>query len=79
MTPEPENPYTCCTKASMFGSVVGEISKNEWRDRYIARLVFHGLDVDFATADFEAAEDSHDYDNDPEDSADDELFYMGEG
>jgi len=56
---------------------------DEWKARYIARLMACGLDKEFATADCEAGieqwmtEDGT-IDCDPEGAADDELSYMAE-
>lgn len=49
-------------------------AQQQWRDRYVRRLMEHDFDADFALATFEAVElNDHDFDESPEDAADEEL------
>jgi len=52
------------------------MNKEEWLDRYEAKLIVRGLDKDFAHATREAASDDVDLSYDPEAAADDEVSYM---
>ena len=49
--------------------------KREWKERYIARMITHGLDQNMAEADYEGGSDDHDYTDSPEDAADDSFSY----
>jgi hypothetical protein len=54
------------------------MDKEKWRERYIDRMVFRGVDRDFAVEVYQAAIDDHEYDEDPEHSADEELSCWGD-
>lgn len=48
--------------------------QQQWRDRYVRRLVERGgLDEDHALAAFDAVDLDHDFEEAPEDAADEEL------
>jgi hypothetical protein len=49
--------------------------KDQWKARYVARMVACGVDAEGAVACFEAGSDDHDYDSNPEEAADDEMSY----
>ena len=51
------------------------MEKEKWRERYINRMVHRGVDRDFAIVEYEGGLDDHDYDEDPEHCADEELSY----
>lgn len=51
-------------------------AKDEWMAKYCLRLIERsGIDKESALACYHAAEDSHDYEADPVEAADDEMSY----
>lgn len=54
---------------------VTDDQKKTWREAYIARLVERGLEPSMALADFEGAEEDHDYTASPASAADESLTY----
>lgn len=52
------------------------MTADEWKARYIERLVSRGLSRNFATADYEAGEHAFDFSENPEYAADDEIDCM---
>ena len=51
------------------------IPATEWKARYIAKMVAMGVTAEDAEASCDAGECSHDYADNPEDAAGDELQY----
>lgn len=53
----------------------GSMQKQEWKDKYIQRMVDAGLSKGEAEDDYNAGIDDHDYEDDPEMAADESLSY----
>lgn len=51
--------------------------KNEWKTRYVNRLIRHGLTKKEALGNYRAIDET-DYTIEPESAADDEISYMKE-
>jgi hypothetical protein len=49
----------------------------EWKQKYIDRLIERGLDPSLAQEVYAANKEENDMDDDPRESADDELSYWG--
>lgn len=49
--------------------------RDAWALRYVARFVERGVPLRFALESYRAAADDHDFDDDPEQAADDEMSY----
>jgi hypothetical protein len=54
------------------------MNRDEWKCRYIDRLMARGLDREMAEATAVAGQDDFDYEDSPEEAADDELSYWGD-
>ena len=70
-TPKASQRKICLTSRDLLRIM----KRREWKDRYIDRLVEMGLDRKSARNSYNAGIDSHDYDDSPEDAADDDASY----